>query len=515
MRRYILAHDLGTSSDKAAVFGETGEVAGSAAAAYDVVAPQPGWAEQDPDAWWAAVCRSTREALARAQAGPADLAAVSFSGQMQGTLPVDAAGRPLMRCMIWTDGRAHAQARRLTTGRIRVFGYGAFRLARWIWLTSGAPTLTGTDAISKIVWLRESRPELWERTHKLLDAKDYLLFRCTGRYVTTYDCGNLTWLMDTRKGRLRWSETLLASAGIPRRLLPELVPSTEIVGGLTAEAARDLGLREGTPVVAGAGDAPAMTVGAGAVGEREFHLALGTGAWIATHVERRLVDPFSYVASMCSAHPRKYVVMASQQAAGSCVEWARTRLLSVDGRPATYDELERLAERSEPGAGGLFFLPWMIGERTPIDDRHARAGFVNLGLGHEPSHLARAVYEGIALNARWALQKVERLVGGRAPAIRFAGGCARSGVWCALLADVLDRPVLQVAEPELAAARGAALVAAHALGFLPDFESIGSRVPVRGTYDPRPAARRVYDEAFGAFRDYYRRNRGWFARVNG
>jgi xylulokinase len=515
MRRYIVAHDLGTSSNKAAVFGETGEVAASASATYEVLAPQPGWAEQDPDAWWAAVCRSTREALAGAQAGPADVAAVSFSGQMQGTLPVDAAGRPLMRCMIWMDGRAHAQARRLTTGRIRAFGYGAFRLARWIWLTSGAPTLTGTDAISKIVWLRESRPELWERTHKLLDAKDYLLFRCTGRYATSYDCGNLTWLMDTRKGRLRWSETLLAGAGIPRHLLPELVPSTEIVGGLTAEAAGDLGLREGTPVVAGAGDAPAMTVGAGAVGAREFHLGLGTGAWIATHVERRLADPLSYVASMCSAHPSKYVVMASQQAAGSCVEWARTHLLPVDGRPATYEEFEGLVQRSEPGAGGLLFLPWMIGERTPIDDRHARGGFVNLGLGHDASHLARAVYEGIALNARWALQKVERLVGGRAPAIRFAGGCARSDLWCALLADVLDRPVVQVADPELAAARGAALIAAHALGFLPDFESIGSRVPVRATYDPRPASRRTYDEAFAAFRDYYRRNRGWFARVNG
>jgi xylulokinase len=514
VKRYILAHDLGTSSDKAALFGGRGEVVGSASAPYGVLMPQPGWAEQDPEAWWAAVCRTTREALARSGATPAEVTAVSFSGQMQGTLPVDAAGRPLMHCMIWMDGRAHAQARQLTTGRIRAFGYGAFRLARWIWLASGAPSLTGTDAISKIVWLRESRPELWDRTHKLLDAKDYLLFRCTGRYVTSYDCGNLTWLMDTRKGRLRWSEALLGSACIPVHLLPELVPSTEIVGGLTAEAAGDLGLLPGTPVVAGAGDAPAMAIGAGAVREREFHLALGTGAWIATHVEHRLVDPLSYVASMCSAHPRKYVVMASQQAAGICVEWARTHLLRVDGQPATYDELDDLAERSEAGAGGLFFLPWMIGERTPIDDRHARAGFVNLGLDHHAPHLARAVYEGIALNARWALEKVERLVGGRGPGIRFAGGCARSDVWCRLLADVLDRPILQVADPELAAARGAALLAAHALGTLPDFESIPSLVPLRASYEPRPASRRRYDEAFGAFRDYYRRNRGWFARVN-
>jgi xylulokinase len=515
MRRCILAHDLGTSSNKAAVFSDSGEVLGAAAATYDVQVPQPGWAEQDPEAWWRAVSRSGREAVARAGAGPADVAALSFSGQMQGTLPVDAGGRPLMNCMIWMDGRAHAQAQRITKGTVRVFGYGPFRLLRWIWLTSGAPTLTGTDAISKILWLRENRPDLWARTHKLLDAKDYLLLRCTGRYATSYDCGNLTWLMDTRKGRLRWSETLLSSVDLSRDLLPELVPSTAVVGELTAGAAGELGLRAGTPVIAGAGDAPAMTVGAGAVRAGEYHLALGTGAWIATHVDRRLVDPLSYVASMCSALPDKYVVMASQQAAGACVEWARTQVLRMDGRPGTYEELEALAQRSDPGAGGLLFLPWLIGERTPIDDRLARAGFVNLGLAHEAPHLARAIYEGVALNARWALERVERLTRLRSPGLRFAGGCARSDLWCQLLADVLDRPILQAADPELAAARGAALLAAHALGLLPDLESISGRVPVRATYEPRPAWRQRYDDAFGAFRDYYRRNRGWFARVNG
>jgi xylulokinase len=511
--KLLLGYDVGTSSTKAVLLREDGTVAGAASAVYPVHTPHPGWVEQDPDDWWRACADAGRTAMQEAGASPADIAALAFSGQMQGTLPVDADGRPLTRCMIWLDARATAQAHALTRGLVRVCGYGPVRLLRWLWISSGAPSLTGTDGISRTVWLREERPELWARTHKILDVKDHLLFRATGRYVTSYDQGNLTWLMDTRGGRRCWSPRLMRLTGVPEERLPELVPSAAVVGPLTAAAAETLGLRAGTPVVAGAGDVCAMAVGTGAVEPGVMHLALGTGSWITAHVKRRAVDPLSYVATMCSAHPQRYVAVASQQSAGACLEWLRGAL--ANGHRPSVAELDALLAQTPPGADGLLFLPWLTGERTPVDDQRARGGFANVGLNHSRAHLVRAVYEGIALNTRWALTKLERLTGYRATSgLRFAAGGARSPEWCQMLADVLDRPVLRMNRPELAAARGAALLAAQGIGLVPDFDALAPLAPVEGRFDPRPEHRARYDEAFGALTDYYRRNRTWFARRN-
>ena len=510
---YVIGHDLGTSTHKAVALAADGTLRAHASAALTTESPQPGWAEQDPHAWWAAVVVTTRALIASGEINPAAVKAVSFSAQMQGTLPVDASGRPLAPAMIWLDQRAGREAQEATRGLIRVAGYGPVRFAKWLYLTGGAPALNGMDPLAKILWLRDNRPEIWAQAHKVLDVKDYLLLRCTGRFVTSYDCGNLTWLMNTRTPG--WSKTLLSMVGVPEVKLPELVPCTTVVGGLTPEAANEMGLRPGTPVVAGAGDVCAMTVGVGALREEDVHLAVGTSSWITTHVDGRYLDALGYVASMCSAYPGKNVIVATQQTAGASVQWVCTQLLGRDTSPATYAAFDALVESCEPGAAGLFFAPWMAGERTPIDDRFARAGLWNLSLGHETRHVARAVYEGVALNTRWALGRVERLAGRRASELRFAGGGARSATWCQVLADVLDRDVLQMVEPQLAAARGAAMIAAHAQGWAEDFASLARLAVVARRYRPRPEWRGLYDERYAAFVDLYRRQKGWFRRVNG
>ena len=324
--------------------------------------------------------------------------------------------------------------------------------------------------------------------------------------------------MDTREGRLGWSDHLLGMVGIPREKLPDLVPGSQVVGELLPDAASDMGLPPGVPVVAGAGDVVAMTVGTGAVRNHEFHLGIGTSAWVATHVPERKRDLRTYIASICSAHAGKQLLVAHQETGGACLEWARETLGGFAGgasaqRP-TYKDMDALVESYDAGANDLLFLPWMAGEYAPVDDKWARGGFVNLSLDHRYGHMVRAIYEGVALNARWALSSVENLIGREAESIRFAGGGASSEVWCQILADVMGRPIVQLDRPRLAAARGVALIASHALGFIPDFDDIGNIVTGRARFEPDERHRDVYDQRYALFLDFYQRNKTFFRVAN-
>ncbi len=503
----LLAIDVGTSSVKAALVSHAGEILKCARRTYDVKHPNPGWAEQDPRTWWEAICSATRELWATSRFGAEDVSGVVFSTQMLGTLPVDAAGNPLMPCMLWLDTRSGEIAKKLTAGFPRIHGFGVWPLLKWLWITNGAPDLAGGDPVSKIVWLREERPEIWQRTHKVLDVKDYLLFRCTGRMVTTNDLASASWLFSTRKNHLGWSNEVLRMTGIPRDRLPEVIPSSDIVGGLGEEAASDLGLNTGTPVLAGAGDATSCAVGSGAVRDGEVHIYLGTGCLIGAHLDRRAVDLFSATATICAAEADKYLLAAVQQTACGALDWARNHIV---GGAAAFSQLDEMIDSCPPGAGGVFFFPWLSGERVPIDDPSARGGFFNLGIGCDSRHLMRAVYEGVALNARWSLAAVEKIIGRESPRLRLVGGGAQSATWCQIFADVLGRPIEQVEQPQFCGVRGAALIGTRALGKVERLEEVGRLVPIRKVYDPQSDLHELYDDAFGRFTDFYKRNRTWF-----
>jgi xylulokinase len=509
--RNILAVDVGTSEIKVALVSAAGEVRDCARSALGVLHPQPGWAEQDPNDWWNAIRAGARDLWAGSECAPENVSAVVFSCQMFGVLPVDPSGKPLMNAMIWLDTRSREQARKITAGYPKVSGYGLPKLVKWLRATNGVPSLAGRDTISKFIWLREERPQLWQRTHKLLDVKDYLLMRCTGRTVTTFDLASGGWLFKTRKGDLGWSPEILRMLDLDTERLPEVIASTDIVGELSAGAASDLGLSPGTPVIAGAGDVPSCAVGSGAVRDGEVHIYLGTSSWVATHLDDRAVNPFAATGTLCAAEYGKYILIASQETAGGSLEWVRKNILADE---IGYDAINRLVEDCEPGAGGLFFFPWLMGERVPVDDASLRGGFVNFSFEHDRRHLLRAVFEGVALNNRWALGVVEKLLGKSVPSIRITGGGAQSNAWCQIMADVLGKRVERVANPQFCGVRGAALIALRALGEIDHLDARSDGVEVSDTFEPDAAAHALYGKRYASYLDFYKRNRSWFRRLN-
>ena len=509
--RNILAVDVGTSEVKAAVVSHQGVIRDCARSGLGVLHPAPTWAEQDPNAWWHAIGTAVRELWRRAPERRESVTGLVFSCQMFGVLPVDVDGKPLMNAMIWLDTRSRDQARAMVDGFPKVAGYGLRAVLTWLFETNGAPNLAGRDTISKYVWLREQRPEVWERTHKLLDVKDYLLLRTTGRTVTTYDLASGGWLFRTRKGRLGWSERILRRLDLDTSRLPEVIRSTEVAGFLQEEAAADLGIAPGTPVIAGAGDVPSCAIGSGAVRDGEVHVYLGTSSWVASHRDDRCVNPFAATGTLCAAELGKYILIATQETAGASMEWLRRNLL---GEGYDYERINALVEDAPPGAGGVFFFPWLMGERVPVDDSSVRGGFVNLSLDHDRGHVLRAVFEGVALNTRWAFGVVEKLLGERVPHVRITGGGAQSDVWCQIVADVLGRPVQRVANPQFCGVRGAALIALRALGEIPRLEDTGHLVEITDVFEPDPDAVRLYDARFATYVDFYRRNHGWFRLLN-
>jgi len=520
---YVIAHDVGTGGNKASLVTPEGEVVASAVQEYPVLYPQPGWAEQDPEGhWWKAICATTKRVVESAGISSRDVAAITFSTQMMGTIPVDREGRPLMNCMTWMDTRAAKQNKAVISNPIRML--------RMLRITGGLPS--GKDIIGKIMWVRDERPEVYDATHKFLDCKDYLVFRCTGEYVTSYDCANLTWFMDSRKGKYVWSSTILGWIGLNEDRLPRLAPSTEVVGSLTSEAASELGLTTETQVVNGAGDMTSAGVGSGAVREGDVHLYAGSSAWLGAHVSKRKLDIFTYTGSICSAIPRMYFMVAEQESAGACLKHVREqwhcnlcgfiRDLAApeceqcrEGLRNPYRGLDEIAMQAPPGSENLLFAPWMFGERTPLDDHFVRGGYFNLSLSHEKRHMVRAVMEGVALHTRWMMEGVEkRKMLGHVESVNMIGGCANSDLWPQIFADVLKKPIRRVRNPLEAASIGVAMVAYVGLGEIPDFERVADVVQIDRVFEPNNANYETYDRLFVLMKEYYKRNKGLWRKFN-
>ncbi len=501
----ILGYDFGTSSVKSALFDAEGRVAARARESYPLFQPEPGWAEQRPDDWWEAMARASRRMLAEAEIAPDSVAAVAIAAQMGGVVAVDEAGAALQDAMIWLDTRSAGQARRLMAGWPRIHGYGVFALLSWLRLTNGAPNLSGKDPLSKMLWLRDEQAALWARARRLPDVKEYLLHRATGEWATTPDCAHLTWLMDARPGRWEWSEALLRRVGLDRARLSEIRPAAEFVGGLRPEAADDLGLRAGTPMVAGAGDVLASALGAGVRATEALYLYLGTSSWWGAHRDRPKVDVARGIGTLAAAERDRYLLVATQESAGAAVAWA-ANALGFGGNLAAFDAAAR-----EAGSGpdGPLFLPWLQGERVPVDDPDLRAGFIGLALSSGRGELARAVLEGVALNARWALEAMEKSLRAAPSTARIVGGGAVSDLWCRIIADVTGLALARTAEPDLAGARGVAMLAAVALGWSSDLAAAGAMTREAERYQPDPSQAARYDMRYRRFLEVARSGRRW------
>ncbi len=479
----FIGHDLGTGGVKSVLVDARGRRLADAIASYPLSRPEPGWAEQDPDDWWRAVAETTRQ-LARATDG-GTVRAMCFAGQMLALAPLDAAGRPTRRAISWLDGRAEAEARKMTR---RLGGERLLRL-----LAGASPT--GKDIVAKIAWIAAHEPEVFGATRAFCDATGTLVARATGKLCMDPTAAGATGVLALSSGR--WSKLLARATGLPLDKMPALVPSTDVAGELTPEAAAECGLLPGVAVAMGMADIPAAAVGSGAVNAGDGHVYLGTSAWIGVTLDKPRSVPRAGIAVVPAASPGAFLLIGESETAGACREWV-ARAVGVTGA----GELDALIERAEPGARGLVFAPWLFGERSPVSDATVRGGFLGLTLDHGPEHLVRAVHEGVALNLAWILDEIATL-GVACPTLRAVGGGAQSDTWLQILADATGRHIERVAGPRHAGAIGAALVGAVAVGALGSIAAIRDVVRLERVFAPRADLADRYAALGAALRGAY------------
>lgn len=489
-RAYLLAHDLGTTGNKAALFDEAGKLIASAFESYPTFYEQPGWVEQDPESWWAAVCRASAHVMTSAGITKAALAGISFSGHMMGCVPVDDNGQALRRAIIWADQRASDQTKVLLA---RMSAQAIYEVTG----TRPNPNYT----LEKLMWLRDREPSTYARTRVVLQSKDYIVSRLTGEHVTDYSDASATNAFDLQAKK--WSGEILAAADIPKRLFPQAVPSTQIVGHVRQVEGVDLA---GVPVVIGGGDGACATVGAGVIEAGEGYNYFGSSSWIAIATARPVIDPRMRIFNLCHLVPDLYMPVGTMQSAGGSYDWIRDILFPADtdvNAEEAYAQLNRWAAASPAGAHGVLFLPYLIGERSPHWNENARGAFIGLARSHSVEDVVRAVLEGVAFNLNLILHALTEQ-GTSLRALRMIGGGIRNPVLRQVLAGVLGLPIQCLESGEFATSLGAAVCAGVGTGVFDDFRVVERLCPITLTEDPRPADVQAYRALFPIFeRAYY------------
>lgn len=498
---YILAHDLGTTGNKATLFDERGKLVASAFVGYSTFYDRPGWAEQDPEDWWRAVCKATTDLLAQARVKKSEIAGMSFSGQMMGCVPVDDAGRPLRRAIIWADQRASFQAQALVR---EIPAEEVFKISG----TRANPNYT----LEKLMWIRDNEPDVYKRTRFVLQAKDYIIHRLTGSFVTDFSDASATNAFDLLKKE--WSDVLLRAGGVPRRLFPPALPSTEVIGRVKRFEGADL---IDVPVVLGGGDGACATVGAGVIKPGEGYIYFGTSAWIAIAADKPVFDPKMRIFNLCHLDPNLYMPVGTMQSAGGSYDWIRDILFppgsGLDSSQA-FSRLNQWAESSPPGARGILFLPYLIGERSPHWNENARGALIGLARSHGVGDLVRAVLEGVVFNMRIIFEALTEQ-GTPLTSLRMIGGGIRNPVLRQIFADVLRIPIVSLEGGEFATSMGAAVCAGVGVGLFPDFSVATSLCPIVSTNTPNPRAVERYNQLYPVFLDAYTQLIQVFERLAG
>lgn len=485
MGEYILAHDLGTSGNKATLFRTDGKLECSFVSSYKTYQPKAGWAEQDPNDWWQAVISSTRKLMEGKR--PEELAGISFSGQMMGCVCLGGDGRTLMNSIIWADTRADKENRHL----LREIGLE--RACRLI-----GQRLAPNFTLQKLMWLKENRPEIYKAAAVVFQAKDYILYKMTGTIVTEQTDAAYTQAYDI-SGRT-WSEELLSAAGVRRDLFPEIRKSSDVIGGLTAEAAAVLGLCEGTPVVAGAGDGPCATVGAGSIKTGDGYVCLGSSCWVSNNTTIFQPDPECRIQYSPHVVDGLYMAAGTMQTGGLAYNWAKDRLYEEN---CSYEEINQDVKRAPAGADGVLFLPYLMGERAPWWNAQARGLYAGLSLSTTKQDMIRAVVEGVVMNLALILEEIEKAE--KAKRMTVIGGGARGGSWNQVLADVFGMEIMKPCEVEEASSFGAAVIAGVGLGIYPDYTVADRLVKPDICYLPDRKNHELYGKQLKRFRELYLR----------
>ena len=451
-----LGIDVGTGGTRALLMDAQGKIIGSASAEHENFAsPGPGWAEQHPEDWWGACQAAVRQVLHASGLGSGEIACIGFSGQMHGAVLLDSSYEVVRPAIIWCDQRSEAQCRELE----QTFGRDTL-----IRLTCNPPLTNFT--LTKLLWVREKEPENWRRVAHVMLPKDYVRFRLTGERAIDMADASGTLMLDV--ANRRWSPEVLEKTGIRQDMLPPLFESPQVCGKVCVSGAEATGLRAGTAVVAGAGDQAAGAVGMGIARAGAVSATIGTSGVVFAATDRPAMDPQGRLHTFCHAIPARWHVMGVTQAAGLSLRWYRDQfgqaspaMRKKDGR----DPYEMLAEEASvvpPGSDGAFWVPYLMGERTPHLDPNARAALVGLTASHTRAHVIRAILEGVAFSLKDTFTIFEEM---KIPvtSIRLGGGGARSALWRQIQADVYGREVEIVAAEE-GAAYGAAILSGVGAG---------------------------------------------------
>jgi xylulokinase len=485
---FFLGVDVGTSNVKALVVDGRGRAVARASEPLALRTPQPGWAEQDPAAWWKAASRAIRRAVGQGRSAR-KIDAVGLSGQMHSSVFLDRANRVIRPALLWCDGRTTAECREITR---RV---GEESLRAWV----SNPALEGFT-LPKILWLRNHEPAAFARLAKVLLPKDYLRWQLTGALATELSDASGTLLLDV--ANRRWSREMLDAMDLSPELLPEVGQSTEVLGAISAAAARATGLVAGTPVVGGGADNACGAVGVGAVAPGAVVASWGTSGTVLCPTGAPKVDPKMRAHTFCHAAPDTWYVMGVMLTAGGAFAWYRQQLAPELARKKDADVLlNREAAKAPIGALDLTFLPYLQGERTPHRDAEARGAFVGLSLAHTRAHLTRAVLEGICFGLRDSLEIIASL-GMDVSQVMITGGGANAPFVRQLQADVYGKPVVPVDQPE-GPALGAALLAAVGVGGFRDLATAAATIKRRPPVAPRAAAHAAYDAPYRRFGRLY------------
>lgn len=486
---YLLAHDLGTSGNKAVLYGCDGRIVAEHTAHYPTAYPMERAAEQDPERWWQAFCDSTRALMDKAGIRASQVLALSFSAQMNACLPVDSQGRALRPAMIWADQRAGEQADRL----INAFGL------RELHRRSGQ-RISGASGIARMMWFKEQEPALYAQTACFLQAKDFVACRLTGRMQSDYSDASHLGCLDIRS--LAWSDDILQEADIAAEKLPALLPSTAVAGHITEEAARACGLMAGTPVVVGGGDGPCATAGAGVHRPGEAYLSLGTSGWLAALSEQPLSDEQMCGFNLAYLDGRHVMSLGAAQNAGHALEWAIALLCPEMDSAEAYRQLPPWMAQVPPGSEGLVFIPHLMGERSPWWNDRARGCFLGLTSRQGREAMLRAVMEGVGYTFRIILDSLH-LNPGHKP-LKVVGGGGRNAAWLSILADQFQCPLQPATVMNGASSLGAALCAGIGAGVFQGFEAAGALNPPRSEIPHKTAHRAVYEAGLQRFTALYR-----------
>jgi xylulokinase len=489
--------DVGTGGSRALIIARDGRCVAAATAPHaEMRMERPLWAEQDPEDWWSASRAAVKKVLAEAGISGKEIRGIALSGQMHGMVILDRADRVIRPALIWCDQRSEAQVDWMNAKA------GAQKVLEW----TANPVLTGFT-LPKALWVRDHEPSNFERIRRLLLPKDYVRFRLTGEFATDVSDASGTALFDV--ARRRWSAEMAEAAGIDSAILPRAFESADVTGAIAEAAARETGLNPGTPVYAGAGDQAASAIGNGIVREGMASCTLGTSGVVFAQTNRPVYDPMGRVHTFCHAVSERWHVMGVTQGAGLSLQWFRNEL----ARDRTYEELMEEAARSPAGANGLFWLPYLMGERTPHLDAAARGGWIGLTAKHSRSDLIRALIEGVSYSQTDSLALIEEL-GVRVDVVRASGGGARSELWRGILADVFGKTVARPRVEE-GSAYGAALLALAGSGeYASVTELCDAVIEDIERREPVAAACEVYGRGYSIYRSLYPALRASFGAMH-